>query len=601
MIRNVNNYISSIYRLDYILNGAPVNPQASPSITVVEGVIPMNVPMELLEPSFAELADAIEQATDLSDERRRHWVCSLRQIAKWLDRPITLVPARWIGIRISVGHLHHARLGVRAKTLANHRANVKAALRWFGKEQDLPQRGIRLSLDWARLRDKTETRIMSRISSLVRYCSARGVAPSAVDDTVFEDYWRYRSETTDLVSNNTQRRFMVRAWNACAAIIEELQLQRLTEPPLKVLAQPAWDQFPEGLRKDIDDYFGVLAKPHRTLNGKRIQPCGERTILYRRAVVAAFARMAVRLGTPIERLTSLSALLQPDLVERVLDAYWQKNGETPNTGTIDLGKTLLRMARETGCLDQANIERLDDLRSALEQHRREGLTPKNLQLVRQVLTDGVWNEVVSLPYALMQQARALKDSAPIKAGIIAQLACALSILTFAPVRLSNLVNIELGQNLIKPGGLNTPYWLVFPFYDVKNKVDLNFRFDQPLTDLIDEYIHDFRPPLLRGSNASWLFPGENGHPKVKLTFSKLITDRIQKAVGVRITVHQFRHAAAAIYLKHNPGDYETVRRLLGHRDIGTTVRFYCGLETMQATQQFGTLIRQQIEIATPRD
>ena len=63
--------------------------------------------------------------------------------------------------------------------------------------------------------------------------------------------------------------------------------------------------------------------------------------------------MAVRLGTPVESLTSLAALLQPDVVERVLDAYWQKNGETPKTGTIDLGKKLLRMARETGCLDQA--------------------------------------------------------------------------------------------------------------------------------------------------------------------------------------------------------------------------------------------------------
>jgi integrase len=251
-------------------------------------------------------------------------------------------------------------------------------------------------------------------------------------------------------------------------------------------------------------------------------------------------------------------------------------------------------------LDPTAVERLDDLRSALELHRREGLTQKNLQLIRQVLTAGVWNEVVSLPYALMQQARSLRDSAPIKAGIAAQLATAVSILTFAPVRLANLVTIELGQNLIKPGGLNTPYWLVFPDYDVKNRVDLNFRFDQPLTDLIDEYIHDFRPALLRGANASWLFPGENGRPKVKLTFSKLITDRIQKAVGLRITVHQFRHAAAAIYLKHNPGDYETVRRLLGHRDIQTTVRFYCGLETVQATEQFGKLIRHQIESNTNR-
>ena len=71
--------------------------------------------------------------------------------------------------------------------------------------------------------------------------------------------------------------------------------------------------------------------------------------------------------------------------------------------------------------------------------------------------------------------------------------------------------------------------------------------------------------------------------------------RIQKATGLRITVHQFRHAAAAIYLKHHPGDYETVRRVLGHRDIQTTIRFYCGLETMQATEEFGKLIRKQIK------
>ena len=47
------------------------------------------------------------------------------------------------------------------------------------------------------------------------------------------------------------------------------------------------------------------------------------------------------------------------------------------------------MARETACLDHAALERLDEIRVALEQHRREGLTPKNLQLVRQVLTEGL--------------------------------------------------------------------------------------------------------------------------------------------------------------------------------------------------------------------
>ena len=307
------------------------------------------------------------------------------------------------------------------------------------------------------------------------------------------------------------------------------------------------------------------------------------------------ARMAVRLGVSIESLTSLAALLHPDVVELVIDAYWQKNGDEPKTGTIDLGWKVLRMARETGCLDQAALDRLDEIRIALEQHRREGLTPKNLQLVRQVLTDGVWSEVVSLPNVLMQQAHSAREHAPIKAAISAQLAVAVAILTFAPVRLGNLVSIELGQNLIKPGGLDTPYWLVFPHYDVKNRVDLNFRFDQPLSDLIDEYVHEFRPALLRGTNAPWLFPGEAGQPKNRLMFSKRITDRIQKEIGLRVTVHQFRHAAAAIYLKHHPGDYRTVQRVLGHRSVETTINFYCGLETIQATEQFGNLIRQQIK------
>jgi integrase len=201
----------------------------------------------------------------------------------------------------------------------------------------------------------------------------------------------------------------------------------------------------------------------------------------------------------------------------------------------------------------------------------------------------------------MRQARLAKDEAPIKAAVLAQHAVAIAIETFAPVRLRNLIHIELDKNLIKPGGLQTPYWLVFPNYDVKNRVNLNFKFDQELTDLIDEYVHEFRPTLLRRSNSNLLFPGQNDAPKSGLQFSKQITERIHKATGLRITVHQFRHAAAAIYLKHHPGHYETVRKFLGHKDIQTTIRFYCGLETIAATEQFGHLIREHIEFADETD
>jgi integrase len=548
----------------------------------------------LLEPSFVEAITAIEQSSDLSKSTKRHWVCSLRQIGKWLDRPFELIPARWTSIRLPVGQLHHARLDVTAKTVANHKSNVAAALRWFGKEHQVSPRGVALSVRWAGLRDGIDDRgRRARLYGLMRYCSGRGLEPAAVDDAVLGDYLRYRAETTSLAANTMAQRSIARAWNKCADAAADGSWHRLTEPAIKASEGPAWEQFPDGLRRDIDTHLAGLGKM-RKMNGKRFPPCGPKTIKTRRAELVAVARMAVRQGIPIENLTSLAALLDPDVVGPVLEAYWEKNGKEPKVYTIDLGWKLLSMAKQIG-LEETAIERLDDIRASLEEHRHGGLTGKNLTLIRQVLSEGIWSEVVSLPNVLMRQARTDQAHAPVKAAVTAQIAVATAILSVAPVRLTNLVSIELDKNLIKPGGPTSPFWLTFPHYDVKNRVNLDFTFDEALTKLIDEYIHDFRPTLVRGSNAAWLFPGVAGEPKTANMFSTQITERIRKATGLRVTVHQFRHACGAIYLKHRPGEYEVVRRLLGHRNIQTTINFYCGLETTQANEAFGKMIRAQIK------
>jgi hypothetical protein len=125
----------------------------------------------------------------------------------------------------------------------------------------------------------------------------------------------------------------------------------------------------------------------------------------------------------------------------------------------------------------------------------------------------------------------LRHQAPIKAAVTAQIATAIAILRFAPIRLGNLIQIKLGENLIKPGGLDDPYWLVFPHYDVKNRVRLNFKLVPQVGEIIDEYVNDYRSILLRGSNAPWLFPGEAGGVKTSRTLSLQITDRIEKACG----------------------------------------------------------------------
>jgi integrase len=547
----------------------------------------------LLEPSFADAIAAIEQSNELSPSRRTHWVCSLRQIAKALGRPPESIAARWGAVALKINQLHHVGSGVEWKTLANHKSNAKAALHWFRKDNELPLRGMPLTPEWRQLRGRIKDRSrLAKLSGLIRYCSMKTIAPEAVTDAIVDEYMRYRGETTALAVDIKARRAIGRAWNASCKFPGWPQ-QTLTEPPLKTNTEwPQWRNFLAPLQEETESYLASLAKPRRGIDKKRLGACKLSTIRTRRNDLVSFAKKAVRLGVAIDSLTSMQKLLDPEIVALVVDDEWKKAGEEPKTTTIDLAKKLFAIARSVGCVDEVSLEKLGDIRAELEKHRQAGLTPKNMKLIRQVLNEKVWERVVNCPTELMKRACSLKDKAPVKAAVTAQIAVAIAILTEAPVRAANLAAIRLDENLIKPGGLDTPYLLVFPHYDVKNRVDLTFEFDDYLTGLIDEYVQEYRPSLLRGANGDWLFPATAGEFKNPHFLGIQITERIQKATGLRITIHQFRHAAAAIYLKHHPGDYETVRRFLGHRSLKTTVNFYCGLETIQASREFSKIIRQ---------
>ena len=549
----------------------------------------------LLEPTFVDAIGLIEKAEDLSTATRTHWACSLRQIAKALDKPLEVIPARYSAIKNHLHQLHHAPLGLTAKTLANHRSNAKAGLLWLAKERSVPRHGMRLSPEWERLYAQLgDVQTRYRLSPLMRYCSARSIPPEAVDEAVIDEYFVYRSREMARSSHAVSRRVLARLWNAQIGIVEEWPCHRLVEPPVKARTELTWRDFPSGLRNEVERYLAGLGQLRRSRSGQRLRPCKPATIASRRREILLVAKRAVSLGTPIEALSSLATLLNPEVVEKVLGSYWDQNGEIPKTFTIELGCHLLAVARTTRCVGEQALGRLDELRGTLEQHRQSGLTEKNTVLIRQVLTEGVWSRVVNLPEQLMAKARSRLDQAPIAAGVLAQIAVAVAILTVAPIRSGNLTKIRLDTNLVKPGGPKSNYWLVFPDYDVKNRVKLEFPLDEILTTLIDEYVHEFRPAMLRGRNEDWLFPGQRGGAKQSLSFGTQIVNKIYKATGLRVTIHQFRHAAGALLLKKYPGNYELVRRVLGHRNITTTINSYCGLENIQASEIFGELVREQM-------
>ncbi len=50
--------------------------------------------------------------------------------------------------------------------------------------------------------------------------------------------------------------------------------------------------------------------------------------------------------------------------------------------------------------------------------------------------------------------------------------------------------------------------------------------------------------------------------------------------------HLFRHIAAKLYLSAHPGDFETVRRLLKHKKLQTTMDFYAELSNQWAHDRY---------------
>lgn len=551
------------------------------------------------EPSLADAMAFIEVDKGLQETKRRHWLTSLRSIARGIRLPPESLPARLTALRHHLGRLNAVRMEIEPKTLANHKANVRAAILHFTGANNIPTRGVPLSPDWSSLMGTIpEVKASRLLSGIARYCSSRGHKPSAISEKLVADYFTFRHDTSLYETGSARQRELMRAWNRCVETVPGWPPFSLMLPSLERKSDaPEWTEFPDGLRNDLAQYLEWLAKPHRTSSGKRRQPSKKSSIDTRRRELVAFANKAIASGIAIESLVSLPALLAPSVVQTVLEAYL--GDDKPSRYVIDLPWKLLAIARSIGAAP-ATIEHLEDMREALEAQRSGTMTEKNMTVIRAVMMTDVWNHVCDLPSVMMAEAKRLLNRSVSKAASRAALAIQILLLTRAPVRAGNLLSIRIGQNLIRPGGVSAAYVLVFPDYDVKNRVDLDFPLSLPTSRLIDEYIQLFRPHLGQGHRSEWLFPAEK-KARSSTHASASIAERMLKETGIRITAHQFRHAAAAFILRAHPANYEYVRRILGHLNVQTTIRFYAGLETFQASKHFGELIENRLAMARIED
>ncbi|MBW2466934.1 MAG: site-specific tyrosine recombinase XerD [Deltaproteobacteria bacterium] len=95
--------------------------------------------------------------------------------------------------------------------------------------------------------------------------------------------------------------------------------------------------------------------------------------------------------------------------------------------------------------------------------------------------------------------------------------------------------------------------------------------------LLDDYLDNVRPQLLRGKTSPSLFVTNRGKAMTRNRYWQILKD-IARQVGINkdISPHALRHSFAT-HLLENGADLRSVQLMLGHSDISTT-QFYTHVE-----------------------
>lgn len=554
----------------------------------------LDAPMTPIEQTLEDVLVAIERDTSLPESKREALCCSIRRIANFLEREPDQLPARLQALRFGIVRLHHAQLGVSRKTLQNHIANLKASVRQFSSAERMSGRGVALNSAWEALYDQlTVPRLRLGLSGFLRYCSADGIEPASVSDVIVETFVRYASEVQFTIKPRDLHKQVARCWNRALESVQDWPQTILTVPDFRPKADSIpWNAFPRSLVEDVERYLALLGGDSILDEDAPDRACKPSTITTRRNYLRLAASAAVKRGVPVEELHSLADLVSPSTVRLILEHYLAKKGGEIVTFTIDMAERLCAIARAYVKAPKAQIQELERYCVRLRRKRRVGLTPKNMAIIRAFKNPDNRNRLKALPGRLFDEALAERD-APIKAAVKAQIALAIQILLVAPMRLANLAALNLEQNVVRVGGVEPTYHLVIPPEEVKNEEPLEYPLPKMVNEMLGIYLAVFRPRLCP-TTSPWLFPGECDGHKANKTLSEQIIDCITEEVGIRVTPHQFRHLAAAFILEKDPANYEFVRRVLGHKNLQTTINFYVGLQTVDAVRKFSAMALEDI-------
>jgi integrase len=381
-------------------------------------------------------------------------------------------------------------------------------------------------------------------------------------------------------------RDIVWAWNRCREEVPGWPQVAFAFTSRRNTYSLPWASFPPSLKADVDGYLNRLAGSDLT-EDLPFRPVRPATRHLRERQLRTFASAVVHRGSDPATIRGLADLVALDAYQEGLRFFLERRDGKSSAGILELACSLKSVAKYWVKVDTATLDSMSKIVRRLSVKHR-GMTAKNRDRLRPLEDPEIRYALVNLPPKLMRMAESGKLR-PRRAALLAQTAVALEILLMAPIRIRNLINLDLDRHLVRPARIRGALHIVIPGEEVKNSAELDYPLPEESSALIARYIEHHRPVIASGDNRA-LFPGPGGGAKSEHTLAGQITKTVFRFVGIKVHVHLFRHVAAKLHLDQHPGEYAVVARALGNRSIDVTAAHYTGLETTAAVRHFDKTI-----------
>ena len=360
---------------------------------------------------------------------------------------------------------------------------------------------------------------------------------------------------------------------------------------------PRLEDLPQPFREDMETFLSGLAaagdadlyrRPSRANKGKVRTALRPRTIEGYRQTIRVAAGALIARGWTIHRFTGLAPIVTVDAVRETIRFLRERTGKKQSTYLLHTVESLRKIARDH-CHAVEGLEELEGFITAVRPLPRAGMTEKNRDRLRAIVAEPMRGQLIMLPLVLAD--RAVRAERSVTTARLMAYAVALEILLRNPVRRKNLASIHLDAHFqYRDADRLVPDLMCLDGLIVKNGVAIEWEVPADLGELIARYLWDFRP-LLAAPGNRYLFPGPENKHRSDHELAIGLCALVEKEIGAKINVHLLRHFAGWRYLQAHPGDYETVRRMLGHRTIDTTVSFYTGLEAGESARRVDALFQ----------